>query len=63
MEQFAVAALERFIVRAKLSTSAGGGRKLLPYLPGSKNLQFAEGDWTYHDSYLGESDFTGQEIV
>jgi hypothetical protein len=30
---------------------------------GSKDLQFNDGDWIYHDSYLGESDFIGQEIV
>ncbi len=63
MEPFAVATLEQFIVRAKQSTYVGGGKKLLPYRLGSKDLQFAEGDWTYHDSYLGESDFIGQEIV
>lgn len=56
-------ALERFIVRAKRSTYVGGGLKLLPYRLGSKDLQFAEGDWAYHDSYLGETDFIGQEIV
>jgi hypothetical protein len=63
MEPFDVAALERFIVQAKLHTYAGGGKKLLPYRLGSQDLQFAEGDWAYHDSYFGESDFIGQEIV
>jgi hypothetical protein len=60
---FAVETLEQFIIRAKQHTYAGGGKKLLPYRLGSKDLQFAEGDWAYHDSYLGESDFIGQEIV
>src|SRR5437773_10500336 len=55
--------LEQFIVRAKQSTYVGGSRKLLPYRLGSKDLQFMEGDWAYHDSYLGVSDFIGQEIV
>ncbi len=55
--------LEQFIVRAKRATYVGGGKKLLPYRLGSKDLQFAEGDWVYHDSYLGESNFIGQEIV
>ena len=55
--------LETFIVRAKAATYVGGGAALLPYRLGSKDLQFAEGDWAYHDSYLGESDFIGQEIV
>ena len=63
MEHFDVATLEYFIIRAKQNTYAGGGKKLLPYRLGSKDLQFAEGDWAYHDSYLGEKDFIGQEIV
>jgi hypothetical protein len=41
----------------------GSGQKLLPYRLGSHDLQFTEGDWAYHDRYLGESDFIGEEIV
>ena len=52
-----------FIVHAKASTYVGGGRKLLPYRLGSHDLQYMEGDWAYHDSYLGESDFIGEEAV
>lgn len=63
MESFTQETLEQFIVRAKQSTYVGGSSKLLPYRLGSKDLQFREGDWAYHDSYLGESDFIGQEIV
>ena len=63
MEPFIVAELEQFIVRAKQSTYAGSGKKLLPYRLGSQDLQCAESDWAYHDSYLGERDFIGQEIV
>jgi hypothetical protein len=55
--------LQSFIVRAKQATYAGGGHELLPYRLGSHDLQFIEGDWAYHDSYLGESDFIGQEVV
>ena len=55
--------LHDFIVRAKQATYAGDGLTLLPYRLGSHDLQFADGDWTYHDSYLGESDFIGQEVV
>ena len=55
--------LHTFIVRAKQATYVGGGQKVLPYRLGSHDLQFAEGDWAYHDSYLGESDFIGQEAV
>ena len=56
-------ALHSFIVRAKAATYAGSGQKLLSYRPGSHDLQFFDGDWAYHDSYLGESDFMGEEIV
>jgi len=55
--------LQGFIVRAKQVTYVGGGQRLLPYRLGSHDLQFIEGDWAYHDSYLGESDFIGQEAV
>jgi len=63
MDTAQLSSLERFIVRAKRATYVGGGPKLLPYRLGSKDLQFKDGDWAYHDSYLGESDFIGQEIV
>jgi hypothetical protein len=55
--------LHAFIVRAKRMTYVGSGQKLLPYRLGSHDLQFTEGDWAYHDSYLGENDFIGQEAV
>lgn len=55
--------LHTFIVRAKAATYVGSGQKLLPYRLGSHDLQFFDGDWAYHDSYLGESDFIGQEAV
>lgn len=55
--------LEPFIIRAKSLTYVGNGAKLLPYRLGSHDLQHAEGDWVYHDSYFGSSDFAGQEVV
>lgn len=55
--------LHTFIIRAKQATYVGGGQKLLPYRLGSHDLQFIEGDWAYHDSYLGENDFIGEEAV
>jgi len=63
MAEFSLQELEQFIVRAKAATYIGSGQKLLPYRLGSQDLQFAEGDWYYHDSYFGEQDFLGQEIV
>jgi hypothetical protein len=63
MEKEQLNALNQFIVSAKRATYVGGGAKLLPYRLGSRDLQYQEGDWAYHDSYFGESDFLGQEIV
>jgi hypothetical protein len=55
--------MEPCIVRAKRATYVGSGSALLPYRLHSHDLQFQDGDWTYHDSYFGGSDFLGQEIV
>jgi hypothetical protein len=55
--------LINFILLAKQASYVGGGKALLPYRLGSHDLQFFAGDWAYHDSYLGESDFMGEEIV
>lgn len=55
--------LQDFIVRAKRNTYVGKGQHLLPYRLCSYDLQFTDGEWAYHDSYLGESDFIGEEIV
>ncbi len=63
MSDFSTEDLEHFVVRAKQAAYVGKGQKLLPYRLGSIDLQHVEGDWAYHDSYLGESDFIGQEIV
>jgi hypothetical protein len=63
MAEFDLETLEQFIVRAKRNTYVGSAKALLSYRPGSKDLQFMEGDWAYHDSYFGESNFIGQEIV
>ncbi|MGE5673828.1 MAG: DUF5680 domain-containing protein [Mycobacterium leprae] len=63
MEDFSPEDLHRFIIKAKAATYAGNGRKLLPYRLCSKDLQYAEEEFVYHDSYFGESDFFGQEVV
>lgn len=55
--------LEQFIVKAKSKTYVGEAKKLLPYRLGAKDIQFIEHEWAYHDSYFGEEDFLGQEVV
>ena len=55
--------LEAFIVRAKANSYVGEGQKSLAYRPGSHDLQFHEGPFSYMDSYFGGTDFLGQEVV
>ena len=55
--------LNAFIVRAKAATYVGGGRHVNSCRPGSHDLRFEDGQWAYHDSYFGGSDFIGEEVV
>jgi hypothetical protein len=55
--------LTAFIVRAKAATYVGDGRQSLSYRPGSHDLQFHDGSFSYLDSYFGGTDFIGQEVV
>ena len=57
------AALNRFVVVAKRTTYVGDGERAAPSRPGSHDLGFAEGAWSYRDSYFGGTDFIGQETV
>ena len=60
---FELSALTAFIVRAKAATYVGDGEHVTPCRPGSHDLRFADGQWVYHDSYFGGSDFIGEEVV
>lgn len=55
--------LNDFIVRAKAATYVGGGQPAPSCRSGSHDLQFADGEWSYLDSYFGGRDFIGQEVV
>ncbi len=55
--------LEAFIVRAKAETYVGKGSAAEPSRPGSHDLVFCDGHWSYRDSYFGGTDFAGQETV
>lgn len=55
--------LEKFIVTAKRATYAAAAAKSLPYRLGTSDIQYGDGPWCYLDSYVGEADFLGQEIV
>ena len=63
MSDFTLDQLNTFIVRAKASAYVGQGPKSLSYRPGSHDLQFHAGDFSYLDSYFGGADFIGQEVV
>jgi hypothetical protein len=63
MESLDLAVLEEFIVRAKATTYTGDGFTLLPYRLDSHDFQYVDEDWAYHDSYVGLTDFSGQEVV
>jgi len=56
-------ALNAFIVRAKAATYVGDGEHVAPCRSGSHDLRFSEGEWAYHDSYFGGTDFIGEEVV
>lgn len=62
-EPFPLAELESFIVKAKAATYVGAGKKSPPCRPGSLDLHYQEGDYAYLDSYFGNADFSGQEVI
>lgn len=52
-----------FLLRAKRATYAGGAVPGGSSRPASIDLQYAEGDFLYLDTYLGSRDFLGEEAV
>jgi hypothetical protein len=55
--------LNTFIVQAKGATYVGDGEPATSCRLGSHDLRFSDGEWTYHDSYFGGTDFIGEEVV
>ena len=55
--------IAEFLVRAKRATFAGAGARMESSRPNSKDLQYAEGDLKYIDTYLGGTNFSGQEAL
>ena len=55
--------IAEFLVRSKRATFAGNGVKMESSRPDSKDLQYAEGDLKYIDTYLGGTNFSGQEAL
>ena len=53
-----------FLLAARTKTYAGSGGKVTPALEGSKQLEYAEGEWLYRDIYnLGQGLFMGFETI
>ncbi|QJC53614.1 XRE family transcriptional regulator [Paenibacillus albicereus] len=55
--------LARFLHEAKTRAYAAGGAPAAPSRPGSKDYPYEQVEFRYLDSYVGELDFAGQEIV
>jgi hypothetical protein len=62
---FSREALTDFLLRAKRHTYAAQGddATVTPLLPGTKQLEYREGPFSYRDVYVGMAYFAGQEIV
>jgi hypothetical protein len=66
MQEPSLPRLSRFLVDAKRRTYAGlddDATIAAPLLPGSKQLQYRDGDLSYRDIYFGMRFFVGQETV
>ena len=63
MQPIDITELNTFIVRAKAVTYVGGGEHSAASRLGSHDIRFSDGEWAYHDSYFGGSDFLGEEVV
>jgi hypothetical protein len=52
-----------FIVEAKAAAYMGGKPGETSCRPGSRDIPYRRGEWSYLDSYFGGTDFLGQEVV
>lgn len=52
-----------FLCRAKKATYAGKGREVSSSRLKSHDLKYSEGNKMYYDTYIGESDFAGEEAL
>ena len=66
MDQPSIARLAAFLVEAKRRTYVGlddDATVSTPIMPGSKQLEYSEGELSYRDIYFGMAFFVGQEVV
>ncbi len=52
-----------FLLLAKRCTYAAKAPESEPSRPGSHDLRYEDGDWLYIDTYLGGTNFAGEEAV
>lgn len=52
-----------FLLKARQNTYAADEGKVKPQIPGTKQLEYREGDFLYRDIYAGEERFQGHEII
>lgn len=56
--------LEKFLIKAREKTYAGGGGKVEPVFSGSIQLEYSEDEWFYRDVYYtGKNTFMGLDTV
>lgn len=55
--------IRAFLVSAKTNTYAAGANQASPSKPDSHDFRYAEDDYLYIDSYLGNQKFIGEECV
>jgi hypothetical protein len=58
-----LAELHGFAIAAKKATYVGNGNRQAASRPGAHDLVFASGAFSYLDSYVGGTDFLGQEVI
>ncbi len=59
-----IAELTNFLHKANKNTFANANiQKAQSLRPGSLDYHFEDGDFAYHDTYFGNRDFIGEEIV
>ena len=61
---FSLNDFKEFLLTAHQNTYANSAAKRIKSSRmGSKDYNFEQGDFAYHDTYFGESDFIGEEVV
>lgn len=55
--------LIEFLCEAKQNTYAAHGMEIEPSKPGSHDLSYKRGEFSYLDSYFGGNRFTGEEVL